>query len=369
MNALLWVVRIVVGILFILSGFVKAVDPAGLSYKLQEYFVVFGMEIFNPFTVGLAVLLTTLEIVLGVMLLVGVWRHTTTLLLLLLIIFFTFLTGWSAITNQVTDCGCFGDALKLTPWQSFIKDLVLFALILFLFLKRYQLTRLLAKPAGWAVVGVSTLFALGISIYGYTYLPMIDWRPYKVGNDIQELMEQGEPPVIETVLIYEKDGQEYEFGVNDLPENLDEYTWKETKTETIKEAVPAPIHDFAIFNTEGDNLTNDFLSEQGYRLLIVQNNLNESRTQVQNNLNMLVEKVAAETDASVWALTSSPVNAVSDFRNRHNVPYPFYTADATTLKTIIRSNPGLLLLEGNRIVAKWPSRKLPTAEEVQSLMQ
>ncbi|MEX0965934.1 MAG: BT_3928 family protein [Bacteroidia bacterium] len=369
MNVLIWISRLVTGILFILSGFVKAVDPVGFSYKLQEYFTIFGTDFLNPYTVILSVILCILEIVLGLSVILGTHRHITYIFLLIMILFFTFLTGWSHFTGQVTDCGCFGDAVKLTPFESFLKDLILLVLIIFLFIYRYTIVRIVPRATGNIILAISVLATASISFIGWYYLPVIDFRAYKVGNDIQELSVGGQPAVYETTLIYKKDGETFRFDMNELPDNLDEYEFVDSENREVEAAVLPPIHDFYIFNAEGTEITQKFFSQPGYRFMIVQYDIANSNESVQAELNVLIEKMVKDYGLRVWALTSSPASDVSEYRQKYNVPYPFFTGDATTLKTIIRSNPGLLLLDGNTVIAKWPSTSLPDEEEVLNHME
>src|SRR5690606_23399869 len=190
MKILVALARIIVGVLFIFSGFIKLNDPIGFAFKLEEYFSpsVLNLEFLAPFALVLAVALVIIELVLGVMLLIGYLPKFTTWALLLMIIFFTFLTFYSAYFNMLTDCGCFGDAIPLTPWQSFYKDVILFILILLLFFKREYITPLFARASHKWIVFVSFILCLGFGYHVLMHLPMMDFRAYKVGNNIEEKM-------------------------------------------------------------------------------------------------------------------------------------------------------------------------------------
>lgn len=365
---IVWISRLIVGLLFIFSGFIKAVDPHGFSYKLEEYFAVFGTDFLVPFTLALSIIICVAEILLGIALLLGIYKHTTTMLLLIMIVFFTILTGFSAITGKVTDCGCFGDFIVLTPWQSFIKDVALLVLILILFLYRYSITLLTRRPTANIILVVALVVSVAFSLYNYLYLPVFDFRAYKEGNNIKELME-GESGEYEYIFRYRntETGESKEFSIDDIPE--DPWKFEDNITKEIKAPVPGRIQDFSIFNEKDDNLTDEFLEQPGYKLLIVQYNLDKSNTNAQNDLNLLVVNLLENTGIRVWALTSSSSAKIEAYVDDHDVPYRLYFSDATTLKTIIRSNPGLVLFNGSTVVKKWPSRNLPTEKQVLSYMK
>jgi uncharacterized membrane protein YphA (DoxX/SURF4 family) len=372
-NLLLWISRFFVGGLFIFSGFIKANDPVGFSYKLVEYFQVFGMPFLNPLAVPLSIIICILEIVLGVFIILGTLVSFTTFTLLILIIFFTFLTGYSALTGAVSDCGCFGDAIKLTPTQSFIKDLILLAFVSLLFFYRNNISPLLTGRSNKIIVAGSTLAITAFSLYTYFYMPVLDFRPYKVGNDIYALTQVPEDAPIdeyEIKLIYEKEGKLHEFDIASLPEDIADYSWKETKSVLKVAGVRPKITDFSIQNLERVNLTEDFFLQKGYRLVIVQPDLSESNVRAQKKINGLVdEMIHLHPRFFVWALTSSPVGVIEDYKEKNNVSYPMYLSDATVLKTITRANPGLMLLKDNTVVEKWPALNIPSSKEIMELIE
>lgn len=369
-NVIHWLFRIVTGALFIFSGIIKANDSLGFAYKLEEYFSLFGIGFLNPVSVELAIFICILEVFLGITLILGSFVFLTLSALLGMIIFFTILTFYSAYFDKVTDCGCFGDAIPLTPWQSFYKDIILLILIGFLFLKRNLIKPLLPLLFNNIILIALSAGIIGFSLYTYIYLPVWDFRPYSVGSDIYEKMqvpEGGQPDVYETIVFYKnkETGKIEGFPTNNLPSG-EEWEWHNTESKLIVEGDHAEILDFNINTVQGDNMTDFFLYQEGYRLLIVSYNLNKAGKNAQEKLNRLAGAFIKETGnpEQIWALSSSSDHIIEEFSNKYELAYNIYLTDATVLKTIIRSNPGLLLLKDNTILKKWPSTALPSENEL-----
>src|ERR1043166_1453889 len=243
--------RIFVGVLFIISGLIKANDTIGFSYKLEEYFELFNWPFFIAYAESLAMIICIFEIMCGVVLLLGSYARLNAWLLLLMIIFFTWLTGYSAITHKVTDCGCFGDAVKLKPFESFLKDLVLLVFILIIFFGVKHIKPLFNSTIQGILLFVALFVSTAFTLYTYMFLPVKDFLPYKVGNNIREKMAM--PPgaqadEYELVFIYERDGKRFEFNANNLPADLDKYTFIERKDKLLKEGYKPPIHDFKVYD-------------------------------------------------------------------------------------------------------------------------
>jgi uncharacterized membrane protein YphA (DoxX/SURF4 family) len=372
MKALTQISRILVGVLFILSGFIKANDTIGFSYKLIEYFEVFHMPVFVDFAVPIAMIICIFEIIVGVALLMGAYTTLNAWLLLLMILFFTWLTGYSAITNKVTDCGCFGDAIKLKPVQSFIKDLVLLAFILIIFIGRSHIKPLFNKTIQSIGLSVALLVTTAFTLYTYMFLPKIDFLPYKVGNDIKALMTYPEGAArdeYEMVFIYEKDGQKVELGMNDLGKIDSTYKFIDRKDKLVKEGFKLPIHDFKLYNTSGLEYTDSLLADTtGYKLIIVQKDVHESR----NGTEAQIAKLGSDFQLAgnrVWALTGTNPELLEPYRHEHQLTFEYYTMDATPLKSIVRSNPGVVLMKGNVVVKKWSSYAIPTMETLKKYMK
>ncbi|WOK06947.1 DoxX family protein [Imperialibacter roseus] len=364
MKWLLQVSRFFVGGLFIFSGAIKINDPVGTAIKLEEYFEVFAtdiasfFEIFVPLALPLAVFLCVLEVVLGIAVLLNYRVKITYWLLLIIIVFFTFLTFYSAYFDKVTDCGCFGDAIKLTPWESFIKDIILTIFIAFLFLKR----GLVASESEESrtkdiIIGGATALSLFIGIYAIRHLPFIDFRAYKVGNNLPELMEPSGELKYEYVM--EKDGKEYRMEQYPTDKS---YTFKEMVI--LNPEVQPKITDYAVWNDEGDFTQETFT---GNKLFVITYNVEKVNKEHFSEINTLISQLSGQVDT--WALTASDPTSFEAFRHEVQLAVPYYYSDATVLKTIIRSNPGLLLVKDGLVKGKWHFNDVPTAYDVQSLLR
>jgi len=354
--------RYAVGALFIFSGLIKLNDPTGTAIKLEEYFQVFSQdiagffEIFIPAALFLSVLLSVLEVVLGIALILAYRMQVTAWLLLLIIVFFTGLTFYSAYFNKVTDCGCFGDAIKLTPWQSFYKDIILLGLIVVIFIRRNAYDPFLKTRLLDIIMGATTAVCVLVALLAIWYLPFIDFRHYAVGNDLKTLMQPEEPAQYDYVM--EKDGKEYRF--QEYPTD-DSYTYKEAVVLNPKKSQPK-IPDFGVWQ-EGTEKTREVLT--GAKMLFIFHDLDKANTSYLEEMKNLAEVSGLET----WAISSSGYETSEPFRHKHQIPLPFYTADATVLKAMIRSNPGVMVLKDGIVMGKWHHNALPNSAEVRALAQ
>jgi uncharacterized membrane protein YphA (DoxX/SURF4 family) len=355
--------RVFVGGLFIFSGLIKANDPMGFGFKLEEYFEVFGTHFMIPLAMAMAILICVFEVLLGIMLLLGKMPKLVNRLLLAMIVFFTFLTFYSAYFDKVTDCGCFGDAIPLTPWQSFGKDIILLVFIVILIAGEKCIKPILSpKMTNYITIG-GTALSLIFPLYTYRFLPVKDFRPYKIGADIEEGMVTIKQPVVEMLFIYEKDGERVELTTDELStfENLGDYTFVERIDNIIDPGEPAPIHDFVFNDETGMDVTNVFLDQNGYKLLTVQYDLDRTDMAMQPEL----EKLAAaleEKGVKPYHVTAGTKEQIAALGSS----LKYYVVDKTTLKTIVRSNPGLVLFKDNLIVMKWPSTRFPSVDKVMS---
>jgi len=372
MRALTQISRILVGILFIISGFIKANDTIGFSYKLVEYFEIFNMHFFVDYAVSMAMFICIFEIMVGVALLLGAYTRLNMWLLLLMIVFFTILTGYSAITNKVTDCGCFGDAIKLKPVESFLKDVVLLVFIVIMFIGQKHIKPMIAnKTIVGIALGVSLLVTTFFTFNTYMFLPKIDFLPYKVGNDIGQLMtlpEGAKKDSVAMIFIYEKDGKRLELGVNDIGQIDDTYTFIDRVDKVIVEGDKAPIHDFKLFDMNGVDYTDSLLMQKGFRLILVQTHIAKSRSGMEPQL----AKLAADCQANgvgFWALTNTTLTEVEPYRHEYQLAFNYYNMDATPLKSMVRSNPGLVLLKDNVVIKKWSAYGIPTFDKVKLYME
>lgn len=346
--------RIFVGILFIISGLIKLNDPIGFSYKLAEYFSepVFNMPFFEPFALAIALFLVILEVVLGVLLLIGYKSKFTIWSLLLLIVMFTFLTFYSAYFNVVKDCGCFGDALKLTPWGSFSKDIILLFFILILFFNIPLIRPLFDKKTQTGIVIGSLLLCAFMAYYVINHLPIIDFRPFKVGNNIQKGMEipDGAPQSeVEMIFIYNVNGVDKEFTVDQIANLPEGATFVDRKDKVITEGYVPPIHDF-VMEKDGSDYKDEFLVAPKL-MVFVTYDLNKADKAGLEQL----EKLNLEAKAKgyeVIAMTGSSPEEIDKIKKEYGYTFDFYFCDAIALKTIERANPSIVIIEKGTIKQK-----------------
>ncbi|MBC7615497.1 MAG: DoxX family protein [Pedobacter sp.] len=364
-----------VGLLFIFSGLIKVNDPLGFGYKLQEYFEVFHLNFLSGWATGIAIVLCVLEIVLGALLLFGFWRNQITKGLLALIIFFTFLTFVSAAFKVVTSCGCFGDAIPLTPWQSFSKDLVLLVLIIYLFIHREKINPITTNSR-WqdALFGVVTFTSLGFGIFTYNYLPVVDFLPYKVGSSIPESMKVPEGALADEFLIiyqlkHKKTGETKTMSDKDY---LKLEIWKDENWEVvgepekklIKKGYEAKIKDLVISDDSGTDYTKELVENPFYNLIIVAYNLNDVNEEAVAKTNALALNAVEQFNIRSVMLTSNSAKDAAVFSKKMKLFMEVFYADAVPLKSMVRANPGILLLKNGVIVNKWHYHNLPSFDEL-----
>lgn len=369
--------RLFVGILFIFSGLIKANDTLGFGYKLEEYFDVFHLSFFSPYATGIAMFLCILEIVLGAMLLFGFWGKKVATGLLGIIIFFTFLTFVSAAFKVVTSCGCFGDAIPLTPWQSFSKDLVLLVLIVYLFIYRDKILPLTQntgqqKIALIAVTALSFIF----TIYTYTYLPVIDFLPYKIGASIPDAMKipEGATPD-EFLIMYQlknkATGAKKEMSDKDY---LKTEIWKDANWEIvgdpvqklIKKGYEPKIKDLNISDASGTDYTKELIENPYYNLVIVAYNLKYTNADAIGKLNALTMDATEQFNIRTVLLTSNSAQDAAAFSKSNKVLSEIFYADAVPLKSMVRANPGLILLKNGVVINKWSFSGMPTFSQLKT---
>lgn len=353
MKLFVGIARVLVGVLFIFSGFIKLNDPVGFSYKLQEYFSegVLNLEFLIPFALVIAILLVVFELVLGIMLLIGYIPKFTAWSLLLMIVFFTFLTFYSAYFNKVTDCGCFGDAIPLTPWQSFYKDIILLVLILILFFNRQYITPVFAKASHRWIIFLAFMLCFLFAYHVLMHLPVFDFRAYKVGNNIPEKMklpEEVRNAKVEYRWKFNVDGEEKIITNNGAYPQVDgEFIGVETSEPEVE--VIAPIHDFVI-EKDGNDITDEILSAEKV-LLIVLYDLRKTERDGLPAVKKLSEE-ALQKGYKVIGLTASGEEKQEQVIKKYDLNFEFYQTDETALKTIVRSNPGFLSLREGTITQK-----------------
>jgi uncharacterized membrane protein YphA (DoxX/SURF4 family) len=362
------VARFIVGGLFIFSGLIKLNDPVGTQIKMEEYFEVFAEDfgnfflLFKGYAMEIGMIMIILEIVLGVAVLIYYKMTITTTLLLILLTFFTFLTFYSAQFDKVTDCGCFGDAIKLTPWQSFSKDVLLMIWVLHLFWYRKSYTPMLRTREGHAVVLATTVLSTWAGIYAVRHLPFIDFRAYRIGNHIPTQMKPAKQPRFEYIF-ERKDNGEEEKSEKYL---TDTTLYKYKSIEQINKSDPdtkAKITDYAVFTAEGDDVTQ--MTFEGPKLLFILSNVEKTSTDNIDSIRKLVKDLDGKLEMMI--ITASGASAIDAFRHEHQLGIPFYFADATVLKTIVRANPGITLWVDGTVKGMWHHNDTPDAEEVLAL--
>jgi len=353
MKIIVGISRLLVGILFIISGLIKLNDPVGFSFKLKDYFApeVLNLEFLVPYALIIAIFVVIFEVLLGVTLLLGYAKKFTIWSLLLMIVFFTFLTFYSAYFNKVTDCGCFGDALKLTPWESFTKDIVLLVLILILFFGNRFIQPFFAKNVRNIIVYTSFIGCLAITYYVLLHLPIIDFRAYKIGINITEGMtipDDAPKPIFEYYWKFSIDGVEKVIMTNgDYPQVAGDFI--EVETKEIQKGYEAPIHDFSIEREEVD-YTAEFLNQENL-LVVIAYNMSNTEKEGYANIREITNE-ALKKGFKVIGLSASSPEVMDDLANQYQLNFQFYFCDETALKTIVRSNPGILELQKGTIQQK-----------------
>lgn len=353
MKVLVGVSRIFVGVLFIISGLIKLNDPVGFSFKLGDYFApeVLNLPFLEPYALVIAVLVVILEVLLGVMLIVGYAKKFTLWSLLLMIVFFTFLTFYSAYFNKVTDCGCFGDALKLTPWESFSKDVVLLVLILVLYKGSRYIQPFFSKGVRSITVFISLILCLWLGLHVLEHLPVIDFRAYKVGTNITKGMQTpADAPraVYQYNWSFDVNGQQ-KTVINRGEDPKIEGTLLGVETSVLQKGYEPPIHDFSI-ERDGTDYTTQMLEEE-HLLVVIAYNLN-----VAQNDGFIAIKEATDTAIekgyTVIGISASSTPETEKLAAKYDLDFKFYFCDMTALKTIIRSNPSIMSLEKGTILQK-----------------
>ena len=362
--------RIIVGIVFIYSGFVKGIDPLGSDYKFTDYFNAFGMGWMNATTLFFSFALSLAEFLIGTALLFNLWVSRMAWGSLLFMAFFTPLTLVLALTNPVSDCGCFGDAMILTNWQTFWKNIILFLLAIMIFVYRKEYKSSLSLMGQFSFLTLAGAGMLCLSIYCYRHLPVLDFRPYAVGKNITEgmrLPEGAKPDQYEVTLKYKnkQTGEIRSFTEENYPwQDTLNWEYESSSERLVKKGYITPIHDLVIEHPTLGNITEEILEDDNHTILAVAYNLNQSDTQYQPAINRLAE-YAREKGIRFYGLTSSTERDIEAYKKRNHVPYEFCTADEIQLKTMIRSNPGVIILREGTILDKWAGKDVPDVKELQ----
>ena len=353
---LLEIARILVGLTFVFSGFVKAIDPLGSTYKFEDYFTAFGgfFEHLTPIAFPAAIALSTLELLIGICFLLKIKIKVMSVVALLFMAVMTPLTLYIALKNPVTDCGCFGDAIILGNWTTFYKNLVLVALILLVLIFNRQFRNLFMPKVEWAIVVLTAIVGVGLSVHGFRHQPMIDFRPYKVGVNIPEKMvvpEGAAGDKYETTLIYQKNGQQQEFTIENYPKDST-WTFVEQKTTLVSKGFTPPIHNFSIVDQKLNDITEYVLTYKGTVNLLCMYDLSKTSLKGAEAAETLYQKIKT-SGAPFYALTASTDEEIDAFRSKTGATYPFCKTDPITLKTIVRGNPAMMTIKNGTIIGKW----------------
>jgi len=377
-DILLWISRIFVGLLFIFSGLIKANDPMGFGYKLQEYFHVFNLNFLNDYSTWIAIIICALEIILGILLLLGLAKNIVAWGLLLLIVFFTFLTFYSAFFDVVTSCGCFGDAIPLTPWESFIKDLILLVFIAIIFIKKHTITPLFNNSGINKLLIFSTvIFSFGIGVFTYKYLPFLDFLPYKVGNNIPSLMKIPEGAAQdEFEHIYSlKNKQSGEAKQVTDKEYMGQKIWDdenweivgEPVTKLIKKGYQVAIPDLIISDNEGQDLTQEVIENPHYNFIVTSVDVTKFTPAdflALDKINQTIKSLSEEYNLRAVLLTASASSDIDYLNDQLDLVLETFYADAVPLKSMVRSNPGVMLMQNGVVIQKWSKNTFPSKEEL-----
>ena len=366
------VCRFVLAATFIFSGYVKAIDPLGTLYKLKDYAAAMSLNGLLPdwVLVGVAIALGALEFALGVFMLFAVRRHVVSRITLAFMTAMTVLTLWIFVADPVKDCGCFGDALKLTNGETLLKNIVLIACAALVAWRPADMARFISRSNQWIVRYYTVAYIVITSIYCLYTLPIFDFRPYHVGTNIKqgmEIPEGAEQPEFESTFLLRKNGETREFTLDNYPDSTWEYV--DTRTVQTKKGYEPPIHDFALTTCDtGEDITEQVLTKKGYTFLLVSPRLAVADDSNFGDIDQIYE-YAEENGADFYCVTASANNEIERWRDLTGAEYHFCNADETTLKTMIRSNPGLMLLKDGTIIGKWSHNTLPQTDDLTAPLQ
>lgn len=366
------VCRFVLAATFIFSGYVKAIDPLGTLYKLKDYAAAMSLNGLLPdwVLVGVAIALGALEFALGVFMLFAVRRHVVSRITLAFMTAMTVLTLWIFVADPVKDCGCFGDALKLTNGETLLKNIVLIACAALVAWRPTDMARFISRSNQWIVRYYTVAYIVITSVYCLYTLPIFDFRPYHVGTNIKqgmEIPEGAEQPEFESTFLLRKNGETREFTLDNYPDSTWEYV--DTRTVQTKKGYEPPIHDFALTTCDtGEDITEQVLTKKGYTFLLVSPRLAVADDSNFGDIDQIYE-YAEENGADFYCVTASANNEIERWRDLTGAEYRFCNADETTLKTMIRSNPGLILMKDGTIIGKWSHNALPQTDDLTAPLQ
>lgn len=359
--------RVIIGVTFIFSGLVKAIDPTGGALQMEEYFHAFSLSAFSPIALFMSISLSSIEFMMGLCVLVAVYRRITAFCVLVFMAFMTLLTLYLAIFNPVHDCGCFGDALKITNWQTFYKNIfLLMPASVVIFINHRKMKPLYSPRVQWFIVLFGYLFPTAFAYHNVYHEPVTDFRAYKIGANIPELMSfPADAPQDIYEYIYEKDGQKQGFTPETAPAG--DSTWTYVEAKLVKHGYVPPVTTFELYDKQGDNLADQILADPKGVFLLVSPKLEKADDKNIDEINNIYD-YSVDNQMDFYCLTSSDESGIQAWINNTGAEYPFLTADDVTLKTMIRSNPGLFLLKSGTILGKFHYRDLPSEEEINKML-
>ena len=363
--------RLLIGVVFVFSGFVKAVDPVGGAIKIGDYLTAFGWEALLPFAILASFALSAAEFAMGVCMLLGVYRRYNSFLVLLFMAVMTPLTLYLAVFNPVPDCGCFGDAVVISNWETFLKNVVLLLAAIMTFKYSGRMFQCFTYKVYWFVALFAYFFCIGFAAWNYNHLPVIDFRPFKVGANIPELMSvpDGAPQnEYKYTAVYEKDGVRKEFPIKNCPAGDSTWTFVETKEELIKKGYEPAINPFIIYDEEGNDVTDEIWHDERPLFLLIAPRLETADDEKTDEINSAYD-YALEHGWDFYCVTGSSQDVIEEWCDNTGAEYPFRMTDDVELKTIIRSNPGLVLLKNGVVMAKWHYNDIPDEEHISAAVE
>jgi len=371
--------RIILGIVFTFSGFVKAIDPVGSEIKFTDYFNAFGLTYLSSAALVLAIILSSLEFIVGISLLFNIKPKLSTIGALLFMAIFTPLTLYIAIASPVSDCGCFGDALIISNWATFWKNTVLILLAIYLFKTVKNESSYFNIKTEYIFIVISILFIVGFQIYSIRHLPVIDFRPYSEGTNILDNMvipEGAKQDSSITYLYYEKNGETKKFLMDEIPWQDTNWVWKKTESEIIEKGYEPPIHDFSMYKfdfaedeqVDKKNILDSVLADKSYSFLLVSPDLVDTYEKDFELFKTIISE-QKNSNYKTYLLTASTGQDIRLFNNVVNLKIDFYITDVLTLKTMIRSNPGLLLIKDGTIIKKWHKNDFPDMKKINEIIK
>ncbi|MBK5721643.1 DoxX family protein [Dysgonomonas sp. Marseille-P4677] len=363
--------RIILGVTFIFSGFAKAVDPFGFAFKIEDYFAAFHLSSLSFLALPISALLCIGEFAMGACMLFGLYRRWNSRLMLAVMAFMTVLTFYLAIANPVDDCGCFGDALVITNWQTFYKNIVLLVCSVIALLYCERISNIFTGKTYWLAFLYIIIFISLFVFRNYLFEPVIDFRPYKIGANIPELMgvEEGQGREQQTLLVYAKDGIEKEFTEDNYPWEDSTWVFVRMDTKVISEGAKSPIKDFVITDLSFDSqkaelvgqndITDSILSDSNYVFLMLSPSLEDMNMSYLSDFED-IDNYASDNGYKFYLVTSSTTEEIMTWARENVINFNFSTMDERAIKTVVRANPGLILLKKGVVINKWAGIEVPS---------